>query len=667
MKYRKDIDGLRAVSVLSVVFYHGAVPGFSGGFVGVDVFFVISGFLITGIIVEELDRGAFSLAAFYERRVRRLGPALLAVAACVVAFNLAFKTPRELDTFGESISFFGLLASNHFFAQERGYFDVPRETFALLHTWSLAVEEQFYLAFPLILIGLTAWARRWRFAAIAALAAVSFVAASVIVAQATADPTKTVDAAFYFAPLRAWELALGALLALARPVPDRLSLGAREGLAWLGLALVLAPVAFYDHATPFPGPGAAPPCLGAALLLYVGSGSGAATSTTVGRALSWRPAVFVGLTSYSFYLWHWPALSFASYVAMRELTLPESLAAILLSFLISIGSLYFIERPFRRPGGVAGRRTMFGATALALIACIALGGVLQRTDGLPQRYSDAVLALTTGDSSEFGVEPADCEDQHARLTPEARRAVYVMFCKTGDLSKTPTALLWGDSHALSISPAFAAAAKARGESILVTSRASCPPIVGYEWKPLQTWRGCKAHNEAVFDSLESLGIERIYLFAAWGAYAKDLGGEPTKASTAEFAAKVKAMLARLADKGVEIVIGGSVPVYHGFDIPSVMHREALFGRKPPVDVSREAHERHQDPEKRILQEAAAAAGAPFFALDQFFCDAERCIYSRDGLPLYADHGHVNLRGAAMLTDDIGGVMDHRVRLGAGWR
>lgn len=653
IKYRADIDGLRAIAVLGVVLYHGDIPPFTGGFVGVDIFFVISGYLITSIIAKDLDAQRFSLVAFYERRVRRLGPALLAVVAFVIGFTLLFKTPKEAETFGESISFFGLLASNHFFAQERGYFDVPRETFALLHTWSLAVEEQFYLAFPLILAGLTAWAPRRRVAAVAAIAVVSFVAAAYLVIRATTETRYGVDAAFYFAPLRAWELALGALLALSRLSAAALAPRAREGLAWLGLALTLAPIFLYSHATPFPGLAALPPCLGAALLIFTGAGG----DTRVARGLGWRPAVFVGLTSYSFYLWHWPLLSFAAYIAMRPLTLLEAVGVIALSFFAAVGSLYAIERPFRRPDGVISSRPIFLATGATLLGCVLLGALLQKTDGLPQRYSAEIRALSTGDSHEFGVDLADCADQRARLTETAQRDIRVMFCAAGKPGETPTELLWGDSHTLSISPAFAEAAAARGRSILITSRASCPPVVDYDWTPLQTWRGCSAHNRAVFASLERLGITRVYLFAAWGAYANTEGGEPTAESAARFEAALDAMLVDLTARGVEVVIGGSVPVHHGFHIPSVMHRARMFGVTPPIDLTRATHERHQEPEKSILRRIAARHGAAYFALDDRFCDAEACVYQRDGLPLYADHGHVNLRGAHALAADIGALMD----------
>jgi peptidoglycan/LPS O-acetylase OafA/YrhL len=665
MKYRADIDGLRAISVLAVVLFHGGIPPFTGGFIGVDVFFVISGFLITTIIISNIDRGVFSLARFYERRIRRLGPALLVIVSFIVLFNVTLKTPKELDTFGESVSFFGLLASNHFFAQERGYFDVARESHALLHTWSLAVEEQFYLVFPLILMGLTVWARRWRFAAVVAIAVISFVVSAVLVAQAANDPRKSVDAAFYFAPLRAWELVLGALLAMARPDPSRLGAAWREVLAWLGLTLVLVPIFLYDHGTPFPGLAAAPPCVGAALLIFTGgplsaqNAAAACAPTRAATALSWRPAVFIGLASYSYYLWHWPLLSFASYVVMRELTIWESLLVLVVSFLVSVASLRYVERPFRRADAVASRRTIFTTTAAFLLACVAFGVVLQKTDGLPQRYSAEVLALSTGDSAEFGVELKDCANQRDRLTPEAQKAVFVMFCAAGDQTKTPRTLLWGDSHALSISLAFASATEARGESILVTSRASCPPVVGYDWKPLQTWRGCSVHNRAVFNSLERLGIEHVYLFAAWGAYANEFGDEPSQESAARFEAALTEMLEELRDRGVTVTIGGSVPVYHGFHIPSIMHRAAVLGVTPQIDVSRAAHERDQAPEKGILQRVAAEIGATYFALDDLLCDETDCIYQRDGLPLYADHGHVNLRGAAAMVEAIGALMDGR--------
>ncbi|MEL6318387.1 MAG: acyltransferase, partial [Pseudomonadota bacterium] len=440
--YRPEIDGLRAVSVLAVAFFHAKIPVFSGGFVGVDIFFVISGFLITKIIWNEILEKRFSLLKFYERRARRILPALFVVVIFVIIFTILFKTPREARLFGESISFFGLFASNFFFLQERGYFEAPLEQFALLHTWSLAVEEQFYIFFPLILMALGSQTAGRTRTVVWALAGASFVAASILVFENR-------NMVFFSTPFRLWELALGSLLALGA-FPAVSSRPLREALSALGAALIVVSVFAYDETLPFPGAAALAPCAGAALIIHANQNAGAHGLTLVGRGLAWGPVVFIGLVSYSFYLWHWPALSFAQYVAIRPLEPAETAGALALSFLLAVASLHLIERPFRRPGGVMPRGPLLASSALGLLACIGLGIALQESKGWPGRMPPDVLAMTTGDVIEMGVDRG-CLTERDRLTPEARENVRVIFCRIGDVEETPKTLVWGDSHTLAIS------------------------------------------------------------------------------------------------------------------------------------------------------------------------------------------------------------------------
>ncbi|RMH46375.1 MAG: acyltransferase [Alphaproteobacteria bacterium] len=254
--YRADIDGLRALAVLPVVLFHAGVPGFSGGYVGVDVFFVISGYLITGILAAETSAGRLSILGFYERRVRRILPALIAVCAVTAAAALAVMMPQDLREFGRSLAGAMLFFSNFVFAAGAGYFDAPAETKPLLHTWSLSIEEQFYLIFPWVML----WLRgRWRRPVLLALLGASLAAS---IAGVRFDP----ENAFFMPHLRAWELLLGGLIALGWP-PAAPRLAPALGLA--GLALVLGPVFLYDRATPFPGLAALAPCIGAGLVILI--------------------------------------------------------------------------------------------------------------------------------------------------------------------------------------------------------------------------------------------------------------------------------------------------------------------------------------------------------------------------------------------------------------
>jgi peptidoglycan/LPS O-acetylase OafA/YrhL len=297
LAYRPDVDGLRAVAVLLVIASHFRTR-LTGGYIGVDVFFVISGYLISSVILSELDSGRFSILNFYERRIRRIFPAMLAMMAVTTFLVYCFFVPVEVEGYARSLLAALFSSSNFLFWHEAGYFAAPSEFKPLLHTWSLAVEEQFYIFFPVFLILIRRFFPRRLKEAILCIAAVSLLAAVITMQH---DAT----AAFFFAPLRAWELLIGTTIS-QHYVPAIRSAISRNIASAGGFLLILVPAIAYTSATPFPGLAAIPPCLGAALIIA----SGELGSSFVGRILSCRPVVFVGLISYSLYLWHWPILVF---------------------------------------------------------------------------------------------------------------------------------------------------------------------------------------------------------------------------------------------------------------------------------------------------------------------------------------------------------------------
>ena len=311
-KYRPDIDGLRAVAVLPVVLYHAGYKAFSGGFVGVDIFFVISGFLITSILTEDIQRGGFSLASFYERRLRRIFPPLFVMAACCLVVAFVLYPPDHLLRFGKSLIAMTFFVSNLFFWREApggGYFAETGRSFdtdALLHTWSLSVEEQFYVFFPWALYALHRWARHREFAVLSAAIVFSFALSAWGLERAPA-------ATFYLLTTRSWELLLGAVAAkwiLRFPETRWL----RETLSIIGVGLIAYAVFCFTKDTPFPGPNAIFPCVGAFLIIFAGMGG----PSSVGAVLSTRPAVSIGVISYSLYLWHWPLIAFLKYFHAGE-------------------------------------------------------------------------------------------------------------------------------------------------------------------------------------------------------------------------------------------------------------------------------------------------------------------------------------------------------------
>ena len=395
-KYRADIDGLRAIAVLAVVFFHTKLFQCAGGYVGVDVFFVISGYLITSLIARDIAEGRFSFVAFYERRIRRIFPALFAVLFFSAAAGFVLLAPQDLASFGKSLVATTLFLSNvHFWhvAQPLGYFSNKSVSEALLHTWSLAVEEQFYLVFPVVLIVLFRWAAKWTNASLLLLSATSF---GLNVWCTYHRPI----AAFYFAAPRAWELLIGALLA-NHAVPPLRHRGTREVAAGMGLGLILTAIFVLSETTSFPGFSVLLPCLGAWLVIYAGESGPSATKIL----LSLRPLVFIGAISYSLYLWHWPLLVFGRYFVAGELSTAET-ALVLNRFRdhLAFLSFEFIVMPFPWQVIPITRLQVFLFALAASLISASFGMAVWITRGLPQRYcaqSRQIIAANTDRESNY--------------------------------------------------------------------------------------------------------------------------------------------------------------------------------------------------------------------------------------------------------------------------
>ena len=332
MQYRREIDGLRAVAVLPVILFHAGFRIFSGGFVGVDVFFVISGYLITGIIISELEQGRFSILRFYERRARRILPALFFMMLCCIPFAWMWMSPWKFKEFAQSLIAVSVFVSNIFFWRESGYFAAVAEEKPLLHTWSLAVEEQYYVLFPIFLILLWRFGRNPVFYSVVAIAVISL-----LLSEWGSQNKPTAN--FYLAPTRAWELLAGSICAFFQFGREQRS---NNLLSAFGLALILFAIFYYDENTPFPSVYALAPVVGTALIIMFG-----AKSTWAAKLLSMRGFVGIGLISYSAYLWHQPLFAF---VRIRSIYEPEQwlmLIASVASLALAYFSWRFVEQPFR--------------------------------------------------------------------------------------------------------------------------------------------------------------------------------------------------------------------------------------------------------------------------------------------------------------------------------
>jgi len=366
LKYRAEIDGLRAIAVVPIILFHAGFEYFSGGFVGVDVFFVISGYLITTIILSEKEQGTFSLVNFYERRFRRILPALFMVMLVSLIFSLLWLMPSYMEDFSQSLMAVSTFSSNILFWRESGYWEISNELKPLLHTWSLAVEEQYYVLYPLFLMQIWHFRKDWILGSFIVIAAISLATAQW---GAYNKPIPT----FYLLPTRGWELAIGAGIAyyfLYRKQTVRTLLSHKsvnEALGLLGLLMISYAVYVFDKGTPFPSLYALVPTVGTGLIILFSS-----SQTMVGRLLSIKPLVAVGLISYGAYLWHWPLLVFARHLSLTEPSELTFAILALLSFPLAYLSWRYIEKPFRTKS-IFSRKTIFTLSFIGSVLFITVG------------------------------------------------------------------------------------------------------------------------------------------------------------------------------------------------------------------------------------------------------------------------------------------------------
>lgn len=500
MQYRKEIDGLRALAVLPVILFHGGFQTFSGGFVGVDVFFVISGYLITSIIVAELNAGTFTLAGFYERRARRILPALFLVLFTCLPLAWLWLMPAEFTRFAKSLISVNVLASNFFFALESGsYFSNHVELQPLLHTWSLAVEEHYYLLFPLFMLLAWNWGCRRIAVVIALLALASFVAAELLTPHFPSF-------SFYVLPTRGWEIAAGALVALSARASEtsthqpHAALG-QQLAAGLGLVMIGGAVIVFDASTPFPGRYTLVPVLGTVLLILYGT-----ERTVVGRWLGAKFLVGLGLISYSAYLWHQPLFAFAR---QRSFSDPGPIAFLLLAVLaliLAYLSWRFVERPCRNRKRLT-RQQVYQYSAGCSVALVAIGCSVILCVGYPERLTPAAQALVS-DISLLQKLRDDQSCYGATAPPHG--------CIKGDPSVEPHYALIGDSHASALAPELDAAFRRHHLGFVQMTKAACPLAPGLHNSGVD--EGCAAFQSSYLRDLANPNITGVIISARWEWY-----------------------------------------------------------------------------------------------------------------------------------------------------
>ena len=660
--YRPDVDGLRAVAVVAVVLYHAGFASFSGGFVGVDVFFVISGYLITSLILPDITNGTFTLRSFYERRIRRLFPALFAVLTISSVFALWLLMPQELEDYGESVATATLFTSNFLFYTEHGYFDGPAELKPLIHTWSLAIEEQFYILFPPFLLALRNRPRRVLVQTTAALLVASFVLSAWQTGQQPA-------AGFYLLPSRAWELLLGSLLALgALPTPA----GARIStlMAWAGLLLVGAAIVFIDRSTPFPGLAALLPCAGTALIIH----AGARHRGSANKLLSARPVVFIGLISYSLYLWHWPVFVFAKHYLVRELTTLESLLLIAAAVLVSVASWRYIERPFRGSRGLLSQRRLF-RIAFASAAALALFGIVSdQTNGLPQRLHPDIALVVNVDSL-----AARFDDACGGISPSELQ--LARLCTIGPPSVEPSFVVWGDSHAATNLAAIEPWANASRRRGIVAVQNGCAPLLDTGRVVYDPNRPCREFAAAMMELISRHPqIALVVLSARWAWHAEGVpykreSGSPvylqdtharadnSQENRTVFRRGLERTVQALTSLGRDVTFIGSVPEI-GWDVPNTYAKSARFGRSLAFEPTVAEFRERQRTVDEVFADLVRRYRVRLLPVHQRFCSGKstgkrsntssdkssdkRCRAIEDGYLLYIDGDHLSLRGTKKL-------------------
>jgi peptidoglycan/LPS O-acetylase OafA/YrhL len=640
--YRPDIDGLRAIAVLSVVAYHYAPGRFRGGFVGVDIFFVISGFLISSIIYKELETGSFSIVEFYVRRIRRIYPALAIVLACSCVAGWVLLLPSDFILLGQQIVGGSTFVANVVMWWQSGYFAEDAARKPLLHLWSLGVEEQYYLFFPLLCA--VFYRARWKWSlptVFAGVALISMVINLVFVAQYA-------DASFYLPFSRLWELFMGAGLALyvqknIHTWESHLNPAGRTAVGIAGLAMLFWSIFWINQYDPFPGWVALLPTVGTALVIFAGPLAWANRTL-----LSWKPVVLIGLFSYPLYLWHWPLLSFMGiYNEGPHPLLFLKAPMFILAFVLAYLTYRFVETPIRKVKDRARRRR--GALWLlsSVLATGAFGAVVLAAHGFPSRWPSTVVGLDHkfADDVETASRYRTCF-LGADQTPQdfASECVDPAAGHEGQ----PLVLLWGDSHASDLMPGFRALQTKTGLRMAQFTASLCPPLEGLD---IPERPECKAINDSVLERIKELKPDVVILSAFWdysGWLVQHQGFDQS------YSTKLLQTIADVKATGVQrVVVIGSAPNWK-MSVPKLLIARVRNDPDGPVPqrLGRRALLKHND---LLLKVTTEQAGAQFVPIFDYLCDPTSCQVTTGqdwrGV-MTSDSAHFTVLGSTMVVDDI---------------
>ena len=607
-KYRPDVDGLRAIAVMLVLNFHAFPDAMPGGFIGVDVFFVISGFLITGIIKRELELGRFSLVEFYNRRIRRIFPALIVVLAATLMLGWFWMLPAALVQLGsDSFASAAFLANIALWLQS-GYFDVESAKKPLLHLWSLGIEEQFYLFWPLLLM----LAARFRMSIMAMAAMLGIASFLLNVALIGSNPIAT----FYLPFTRAFELLTGAVLACGW-INVNQSSAASSWRAWIGVALIAVAAVMLDSHRAFPGWWAVLPVAGSALLL-------SAPAAWVNRVvLASPPMVWIGLITYTLYLWHTPLLVFAGIIKFGPLTLLERQLILLASALLSWATYRFVEIPFRF--GLPSRRKMFSLGAGMAIVAVAGFAVISGR-GFDFRLPPEIRAMASVPTESFKWRVHEC------LLDLSKETNFADTCVERDLH--PLVLIWGDSTAGALLPGLRKAQETRNFGIAQLTSSSCIPALNAD---IVSTPGCRAMNDKVFSLIRQIKPEIVLLHGTWEKHLDNVA---------------ESVVALKKETNARVVVLGGVPAWRR-GLPSevlryfILHR-TLIPQRSPAAAQSSAYD-------AVMRARLEPLGAEFISASDVFCNAQGCL-TRIGDAAaditVSDQVHITEKGSVFLIASI---------------
>lgn len=634
MEYRREIDGLRALAVLLVLLFHAGVPGFSGGFIGVDVFFVISGYLISAIILNELNQGRFSLAHFYERRARRILPALFIVMAASLPLAWLWLAPTDLQDFGKSLISVALYFSNIFFWKQSGYFDTAAELKPMLHTWSLAVEEQYYLVFPPLLLFIWRNCRRYL-----GLILIFLTLASLSLAEY--ENLRAPEAAFFLLPTRGWELLAGVLATLYGTSLKKKLLAMKwvsGGADFFGLMLILSAAVVLDDKTPFPGVyGLLPVCGAVAILVY------SSPKTFTGRLLGSQAVVGVGLLSYSVYLWHQPVFAFARHASSSPLHWINFVGLGFLSFFLAFLSWRYVERPFRRKDFLTRRRIFMLATT---------GSVFLFLIGVGAQAANALSKYRLNARQMAWYETA----QHSPMRERCHVMGKNQLAPRDSCEYFESNIQWavlGDSHAVELAYALALELKDTGVGVKHLSSSTCAPSL----QAFGSDTECAAWTQAAVEAIEQRSEIKTVVLSyrinkyLWGEHEKTYPALPnmrTDEQRAEIWRNYLDLINRLKASGRRVIV-----IFQAPELSKRIDDLIFISDDQSRDLSGVPKKWWKLRNKYIYENyLSIPPDVLVFDPAEIFCDQITCHATKDAAALYFDDDHISVEGARVLVRNI---------------